>query len=121
MLGVGPYITASIIMQLLTLIFPKLKAMYQEEGNAGRMKFAQYSRMLTVPLAVIQGFSFLTLLERQGIISPLDPIALVTNIIIITAGSIFLMWIGERISEFGIGNGLSLIIFAGIVARIALA
>ncbi|MBX4198429.1 preprotein translocase subunit SecY [Candidatus Parcubacteria bacterium] len=120
MLGVGPYITASIIMQLMTLIFPRMKAMYQEEGNAGRMKFAQYSRMLTIPLAIIQSFSFLTLLERQGVINQLDPIAFVINILIVTAGSILLMWIGERISEFGIGNGLSLIIFAGIVARLPL-
>lgn len=121
MLGVGPYITASIIMQLLTLIFPRLKAMYQEEGNIGRMKFAQYSRMLTIPLAIIQAFSFLTLLERQGIIEALGPLQLLINIIIVTAGSILLMWIGERISEFGIGNGLSLIIFAGIVARLPVA
>lgn len=120
MLGVGPYITASIIMQLLTLIFPSIKAMYQEEGMAGRMKFAQYSRMLSVPLAVIQAFSFLTLLERQGVINQLDPISVAINILIVTAGSILLMWMGERISEFGIGNGLSLIIFAGIVAQLPL-
>ncbi len=118
MLGVGPYITASIIMQLLTMMSPRLKAMYQEEGMAGRMKFAQYSRMLTIPLAIIQAFSFLTLFENQGVISHLGILPLVLNIAIITAGSVFLMWLGERISEFGIGNGLSLIIFAGIVARL---
>lgn len=116
MLGVGPYITASIIMQLLTIIFPKLKAMYQEEGDLGRKKFSQYGRILTVPLAVIQGFSFLTLLTRQGVIAPLGGFDMLVNVIVITAGSILLMWIGELMTEFGIGNGTSLIIFAGIVA-----
>lgn len=118
MLGVGPYITASIIMQLLTIMSPRLKAMYQEEGEAGRRKFAQYSRLLTVPLAVIQGFGFLVLLERNGVIANLAGIDLVTNIIVITAGSLLLTWIGELISEFGIGNGVSILIFAGIVASV---
>jgi len=118
MLGVGPYITASIIMQLLTIIFPKLKALYHEEGDAGRRKFAQYSRIITVPLAIIQGFSFLTLLSRQDVIIPLSPVEMITNIMIITAGSMLLMWIGELITEFGIGNGVSLIIFGGIVATL---
>jgi preprotein translocase subunit SecY len=116
MLGVGPYITSSIIMQLVTMISPRLKTLYQEEGLAGRMKFAQYSRMLSVPLAMIQAFAFLTLFERQGVIDPLTSFSLIINILIITAGSVFLMWLGERISEFGIGNGTSLIIFAGIMA-----
>lgn len=120
MLGVGPYITASIIMQLMTILSPRLKALYHEEGQAGRMKYVQYSRMLTLPLALIQAYSFLVLLERQSIIDPLSTFALLTNVIIITAGSVFLMWIGERISEFGIGNGTSLIIFAGIIAALPL-
>ena len=118
MLGVGPYITASIIMQLLTMLFPKLKTLYQEEGEAGRRKFAQYSRMLAVPLAVIQAFGFITLLQRQNVIGSLDWFGLATNIIIITGGSILLMWLGELITEFGIGNGVSLIIFGGIVASL---
>jgi preprotein translocase subunit SecY len=118
MLGVGPYITSSIIMQLLTMLSPRLKAMYQEEGQAGRMQFAQYSRMITIPLAMIQGYSFLTILQTQGIIDQLTTFALITNILLITGGSILLMWIGERISEFGIGNGTSLIIFAGIIAAL---
>lgn len=116
MLGVGPYITASIIMQLLTIMVPKLKALYHEEGQAGKMKFSQYSRMLTVPLAVLQAIAFLIILQQQSIIDPVNLFETITNVIVITAGSIFLMWIGELISEFGIGNGLSLIIFAGIVA-----
>ena len=94
MLGVGPYITGSIIMQLLTIIFPKLKAMYQEEGDAGRKKFAQYSRLLTVPLAMLQGFAFLSLLARQGVLPHLDFSVMAVNVLIITAGSVFLMWLG---------------------------
>lgn len=118
MLGVGPYITATIIMQLLTMMSPKLKALYHEEGEAGRTRFNQLCRKLTVPLALIQAFGFLVLLTRQGIIDTLTPFGMLTNIIIITAGSMLLTWIGELISEFGIGNGVSLIIFAGIVAVI---
>lgn len=116
MLGVAPYITASIIMQLMTIMSPRLKALYQEEGEAGRRKFIQYSRLLTVPLALIQAFGFLTLLSRQGIVTSLTTFDFATNVLVIAAGSILLMWIGELISEFGIGNGVSLIIFAGIVA-----
>ncbi|MBI2096479.1 MAG: preprotein translocase subunit SecY [Candidatus Taylorbacteria bacterium] len=116
MLGVGPYITASIIMQLLTMISPKLKQMYHEEGEAGRQKFTQYSRLLTVPLAVIQALGFLVLLTRQGIVPEISGVSLIINIIVIAAGSIFLMWLGELVTEFGIGNGVSLLIFAGIVA-----
>lgn len=116
MLGVAPYITASIIMQLLTMMSEKLKAMYHEDGEAGRMKFSMYTRYLTVPLAVVQGFGFTFLLQQQGILPGLTSFQLVTTIVTIVAGSILLMWIGELITEFGIGNGLSLIIFAGIVA-----
>lgn len=116
MLGVGPYITASIIMQLSTIMSSRLKEMYQEEGQAGRRKFAQYSRILSVPLAIIQAFSFIKLLENQGVLEKLTSLEMVTNLLIITAGSVLLMWIGELISEYGIGNGVSLIIFAGIVA-----
>jgi len=118
MLGVGPYITASIIMQLLTLMSPGLKALYQEEGEAGRARFAQYSRLLTLPIALVQGTSFLLILERQGVLPVLGPFNFFVNLLIITAGSILLMWIGELISEYGLGNGVSLIIFAGIVARL---
>ncbi|HAO64404.1 TPA: preprotein translocase subunit SecY [Candidatus Taylorbacteria bacterium] len=118
MLGVGPYITGSIIMQLLTILSPRLKALYQEEGEAGRKRFSQYSRMLTVPLAAIQGFSFLILLERQGVLPQLGVSSLIVNLVVIIAGSVLLMWIGELVTEFGIGNGLSLIIFAGIIASV---
>lgn len=118
MLGVGPYITASIIMQLMTVMIPKLKALYQEEGDAGRRKFSQYSRMITVPLAIIQGYAFIRLLQGQGVLPQLSLNALVVDILVIVAGSLLLMWLGELITEFGIGNGVSLIIFAGIVSRV---
>ncbi|MEX0917208.1 MAG: preprotein translocase subunit SecY [Candidatus Paceibacterota bacterium] len=116
MLGVGPYITASIIMQLMTVMAPKLKALYHEEGEIGRKKFSQYTRYLTLPLAVVQGFGFLMILSQQGILLDTSLASIVINTIIIVAGSLLLMWIGELITEFGIGNGVSLIIFAGIVA-----
>ncbi len=118
MLGVGPYITASIIMQLSTVLSGRLKEMYQEEGDRGRKRFVQYGRMLALPLAVVQGFALLTLLTRQNIIPAMSTIDMTTNLIIITAGTMLMMWLGEQINERGIGNGVSLIIFAGIVAAI---
>ncbi len=118
MLGVGPYITSTIIMQLLTMMIPALKNMYQEEGEAGRAKFSQISRIVAVPIAIVQGFGFLTLLSRSGVLVNLSFMQMIVNILIITAGSMLLMWIGELISEFGIGNGISLLIFAGIVANL---
>ncbi len=118
MLGVGPYITASIVMQLLTLMIPRFKQLYQEEGEIGRKKFSQYSRLLTLPLALIQGVSFLMILGRQGVLPALSPFQFAVNLIVIVAGSIFLMWLGELISEYGLGNGVSILIFAGIVASL---
>ena len=118
MLGVGPYITGSIIMQLLTMMSPRLKAMYQEDGEIGRKKFTQISRMITVPLALVQGFSLILVLKNQGILADLSVLGMITNLAVVVAGSMLIMWIGELISEFGIGNGVSLIIFAGIVANI---
>lgn len=118
MLGLGPYITGSIIMQLMTLVFPQLKEMYQEAGEAGRQKFNQYSRLLTVPLAFLQGYGLLTLLSRQGIFTDASFAGIAVNVVIVTAGALFLMWLGELISEYGIGNGVSIMIFAGIVAGV---
>lgn len=118
MIGVSPYITASIIMQLVTVLSPKLKEMYQEEGDAGRMRFMQYSRYLTVPLAFVQAFGFLILLRQNGVVPQMDFMHTLTNVVVIAAGALLLMWIGELITEFGVGNGVSLLIFAGIVARI---
>ncbi|MSU55195.1 MAG: preprotein translocase subunit SecY [Candidatus Taylorbacteria bacterium] len=118
MLGVGPYITGSIIMQLATMMSPKLKALYHEEGEAGRLRFAQYSRIITIPLALLQSFGFLLLLEKQGILGDITFFGRIVNITVITGGSVLLMWLGELMTEFGVGNGLSMIIFAGIVSRI---
>lgn len=115
MLGVGPYITASIIMQLLTVMVPSLKTMYHEEGEIGRKKFTRISRYLTVPIALVQGFGLLTLLSQQGILPGMALGQMISSLVIITAGAMLITWIGELISEFGIGNGVSLIIFAGIV------
>jgi preprotein translocase subunit SecY len=118
MLGVGPFITASIIMQLMTVMSPKLKAMHSEEGETGRAKFTQYSRMLTLPLAILQAFGFLTLLKSQGVIVGLSTFEFLVNIVIVVAGSLLLLWLGELVTEYGIGNGVSIIIFAGIVATL---
>ena len=118
MLGVGPYITASIIMQLGTIIFPQVKQAYFEEGEAGRAKFIGWSRLLTIPIAILQAVGFLFLLQSQGVIAHLGTVPLIANITLVAAGSMLLMWLGELVTEFGIGNGVSLIILAGILARI---
>jgi len=118
MLGLGPYITATIIIQLLTMIFPALEKIYKEEGEEGREKFNQYGRILTIPLGFLQGYAMLTLFQRQGIIETLPLGLIITSILTITAGTVFLMWLGELISEKGIGNGVSLLIFAGIISDI---
>ncbi len=118
MLGVGPYITSSYIMQLLTVLSPRLKEMYQEEGDKGRRRFVQYGRLLTVPFALIQGFALITLLVRRGVIPTMSSAEMFTNLLIVTAGTMLMMWLGEQINERGIGNGVSLIIFAGIVAAL---
>ena len=115
MLGIAPYITATIILQLLTIIFPKLKEIYYGE-RSGRAKFNRYSRLLSVPLAILQAYGFLNLLIAQGVIDRLPLFSLLTNVLIITAGSVVLMWLGELITEYKIGNGISLIICAGILA-----
>ncbi len=118
MLGVGPYITSTIIMQLLTMIFPNLKEIYYEQGEIGRAKFNRISRYLTVPLAGLQAYGFLNLLISQNVLSPLSAFDTVRNILIVSAGSMLLVWLGEMISEQKVGNGVSLIIFAGIVSRL---
>lgn len=117
-LGVGPYITASIIMQLMTTVVPKLKTMFHEEGSVGRKKFNLYSRLLTVPIALVQGFGILSLLAQQGALPALSPWDMFINIMVVTAGALLTMWLGELITEFGVGNGVSLLIFAGIVSSL---
>ena len=116
-LGLNPYINASIILQLLTLVFPKLEAL-QKEGESGRQKINQYTRMLTVPLAVLQAVGMYALLKNQGIVATLNPLAIISFIVTMTAGTMFLVWLGELITERGVGNGISLLIFAGIVGRL---
>ena len=118
-LGVNPYINASIIMQLMTGVIPQLQAL-QREGEYGRNKINQYTRYLAVPMALLQSYGFLALLNSQGVLSSgfdLSNFYTITQIITLTAGSLTLMWLGELITEKGIGNGISFIIFAGIVSR----
>lgn len=118
MLGLSPYINASIIMQLCTVIFPKLEAL-SKEGQQGQQTINRYTRWLTVPLALVQSYGFLILLSRGGVqlIDTTFP-AVLFPMLFVTAGALFLMWLGEIITEKGIGNGISLIIFTGIVANI---
>ncbi len=120
MLGVGPYITASIVIQLLTMVFPRMKELQQEEGAIGRRKLSQYSRLLTIPVAFIQTFGIVTLITRQSpeVFAGLTSFGFIQISIIVVASSMLLMWIGERLTEYGIGNGISLIITMGIIASL---
>lgn len=116
-LGLNPYINASIILQLLTIVLPKLEEL-SKEGEYGREKINQYTRFITVPLAVVQAIGMFALLRNQGITGVTDPLSLVAIIVTMSAGTILAMWLGELITEYGIGNGISLLIFAGIVGRL---
>lgn len=116
-LGLNPYINASIILQLLTLVFPKLEEL-SKEGEFGRQKINQYTRFLTLPLSILQAFGMYALLKNAGIIPSLAFFSLVSMVITMAAGTFLLMWLGELITEKGIGNGVSLLIFAGIVGRL---
>ena len=116
-LGLNPYINASIIFQLLTMIIPSLEAL-SKEGESGRALINQYTRYLTIPLAILQSIGMFVLLKNQGVLSQVIPIQIAAIVVGMTAGTIFLMWLGELITEYGIGNGISLLIFAGIVARL---
>ncbi len=112
-LGVTPYITASIILQLMTVVYPALKKL-QEEGEAGRQKINQWTRYLTVGLAGIQTSFVAHWLQVNGVGAPTWGF-LLTTVLTLTTGTIFVMWLGEQITERGVGNGISLLIFAGIV------
>jgi len=116
MLGLGPYITSTVILQLLTMIFPQLEKMYKEEGEAGQQRFNQYGRILTIPLAMLQGFAMMSLFQKQKLIGALSPDLLFISLLTVAAGTLVLMWLGELITEKGIGNGVSLLIFCGIIA-----
>lgn len=115
-LGLGPYIYASIVMQLLTVVFPKLEAL-AKEGEYGKQKINQYTRYLTIPLALVQGVGMYALLRSQNIITTLDPVGIASFVLMLTAGTMIAMWIGELITEQKLGNGISLLIFAGIVGQ----
>lgn len=120
MLGIAPYITASIIFQLLTMVVPRLEEI-QKEGESGQQKINMYTRLATVPLALLQSYGFIQLLTRTQknlVDGDLTALRLASLMLIVTAGTIFLMWIGEIITERKIGNGISLLIFAGIVASL---
>lgn len=121
LMGLSPYINASIIMQLLTVIVPKLESL-SKEGEQGRRKINQYTRWLTVPIAFVQSYGMIALINSQAsmpIVQDIGNPAVVLPIMVtITAGTVFLMWLGELITENGIGNGISLIIFTGIIANI---
>lgn len=116
-LGLNPYINASIIFQLLGYVVPSIEEL-QKEGEYGQEKINQYTRLLTVPLAALQAFGMYSLLRSQNIISTLTPIALLSLVITMTAGTVLAVWLGELITEYGFKNGVSILIFAGIVARL---
>lgn len=116
-LGLNPYINASIILQVLTMVFPKLEEL-QKEGEQGRQKINQYTRFLTVPLAILQAIGMYALLRSQGIIVTLSPVELITFLLTMTAGTMFAVWLGELITERGVGNGVSVLIFAGIISSL---
>lgn len=119
-LGLNPYINASIILQLLTMVFPKLEEL-SKEGEYGREKMNQYTRFLTVPLSALQAIGMYAILRNQGIVNHSDPLSLIAMIVTMSCGTLFVMWLGELITEYGIGNGISLLIFAGIVGRLPVA
>ncbi len=116
-LGLNPYINASIIIQLLTMIIPSLEAL-SKEGEYGRQMINQYTRYLSVPLAFLQAIGMFVLLKNQGVLAQTTPIQTAAIVIGMSAGTVFLVWLGELITEYGIGNGISILIFAGIVSRV---
>lgn len=118
--GINPYITASIVMQLATMVFPKLKEI-QKEGESGKEKINQYTRFLSVPLAVVQSISVLALLNSQGLLEVAQPIIIITLIMTLVAGAMILMWLGELVTTYGIGNGISMVLFAGIISQLPMA
>jgi preprotein translocase subunit SecY len=116
-LGLNPYINASIIFQLLGYVIPSLEAL-QKEGEYGQEKINQYTRLLTVPLAAMQAFGMYALLKGQHVLPNLGPLELLSLVITMTAGTVFAVWLGELISEYGFKNGVSVLIFTGIIARL---
>lgn len=118
--GISPYITASIVLQMSAMVFPALKEM-QKDGQAGQEKYNQYTRLLSVPLGVVQSISVLALLNSQNLIKSSDPLTMVTMIMSLIAGGMIVMWLGELLTQYGVGNGISMILFAGIVSQFPVA
>lgn len=116
-LGLNPYINASIIIQMMTMVLPKLEEL-SKEGDYGRQKINQYTRLLTIPLCFLQGVALIMLLSRQGLTTTSDPLKLAAIVFTLSAGTSFLIWLGEQLNDYGLGNGISLIIFVGIVSRL---
>lgn len=121
-LGIGPYITSSIIMQLLTVVIPQLEQLQKEEGEAGRRKISQYTRVFTIVIAAFQAFVFFLFLTNSASAAILPDVNkfmfMIGSVLILTAGSVFVMWIAELMTEKGIGNGASMLIFVGIISKI---
>jgi len=118
--GINPYITASIIMQLAAMVFPKLKEL-QKEGEAGQAQVNQYTRLISVPLAIVQSISVIALLRSQQLLTEQTPLMIVAVVATLVAGSMITLWLGELVSEYGIGNGISMIMFAGIASQLPVA
>ncbi len=118
-LGLSPYINASIILQLLTMVIPKLEAL-SKEGESGREQINQYTRLITIPLALVQSIGVIALLRSQNLIISQDPLSIAVIVATMIAGTALVMWLGELITQYGIGNGISILILAGIVARLPL-
>ena len=116
-MSITPYINASIILQLLTVAIPALERMVKDGGEEGRKKIASWTRYLAVILGLLQGFSYYALLRAQGFLASDSPLAAAAIILTFTAGTALIMWLGEHITQNGIGNGISIILFAGIVSR----
>src|SRR5919112_4361422 len=115
-LGIMPYISASIVLQLLTIAVPYFQKL-QKEGESGRKKINQYTRILTIPIVLAQSVGFIATINAEAIINP-GTFFTVSTMIIITAGTLFCMWLGEKITDKGIGNGISMLIMIGIVSRL---
>lgn len=116
-LGLNPYINASVLFQLLTFVSPKIEAL-SKEGEYGRAKIAQYTRIATIPLSLIQSFAVYAILQSQGLIGKLDVLSLITFVLSLITGTMIMMFLGQMIDDYGLGNGVSMIIFTGIVSRL---
>jgi len=115
--GINPYITSSIIMQLAAMVFPKIKE-WRKDGEAGKEKLNQYTRLLSLPLAIVQSMSVLFLMQSQKLIASFDSLSLINLVITLVAGAMVLMWLGELVSLHGIGNGISMILLCGILSQL---